>query len=276
MLVSMKDMLEKAREKKYAVPGFTVINIEMAKACVRAAEEAHAPAIISYAYDFVPVMEIYEFAPALRKLAERSSVPVAVHLDHARKTEWIRESMDNGFTSAMMDASHLSFAENIKVSLEVVRICEPYGASVEAELGHVGGLNWQDGDTYGDFEYTDVEEARIFVQETGIDDLAVAIGTVHGVYKHEPKLNIERLRELREAVKNPLVLHGGSGLSALDFKNVTENGICKINIHTELCVAAMKTAGAGDSYLASLGSVEKAVQDVAFEKYRLFNCMNVL
>lgn len=278
-LVSMKDMLLSAKEHGYAVPGFTVINIEMARACVLAAEEAGSPAIISYAYDFEPVVDIHESAPMLLALAQRSACPVAVHLDHARNIDCVKEAMDCGFSSAMIDASAKPYSENVRATCEVVKLCERYGASVEAELGHVGGLDWQYGAGNEEIAYTDVKEACDFVAETGVDALAVAIGTVHGVYRSTPHLNIQRLSELSGALAVPLVMHGGSGLSDEDFKAAVKNGICKINIHTDLCQAAIAAMGAGikdKPYLGIIADVEQAVKERALHKYRTFGCIKVL
>ena len=276
-LVNMKEMLMNAKKGGYAVPGFTVINHEMAKTCINAAQEVNSPAIISYAYDFEDVISARESSKMLINFAEQANVPVAVHLDHARNIDWIKECLDLGFSSAMIDASAKPFEENVRITREVVELADKYDASVEAELGHVGGLEWQYGAGNTEIAYTDVEEAKAFIEQTGAHMLAVAIGTVHGVYKSTPKLNLERLKELSEALPCPLVMHGGSGLSDDDFKNAASLGICKINIHTDLCQAAMRAVHAlpADTYyLNVIGAMMDAMKVSALHKYRTFMCEN--
>jgi fructose-bisphosphate aldolase class II len=274
-LVNMKEMLEKAKERGYAVGNFDVLSSEMLRGVLLAAEEARAPVILAYGEVFEPVCPMRAFAPMLRAAAEEASVPVVIHLDHSRSVEYIKKALDNGFTSVMIDSSDKPFQENIEITKAVVELCKPFSVSVESELGHVGGLEGYSYGTEGqDAEegLTRVSEAVEFAGATGIDALAVAIGTVHGVYRSKPRLNLKRLMELKEAVATPLVMHGGSGLSDDDFRSAIRFGITKTNIFTDLTLAAMKSMekSAGKDYLPRCLDVISAVKDEALRKMELF------
>ncbi len=274
-LVNMKEMLKKAQREGYAVANFDILNGEMLRGVINAAEEKKAPVILAYAEVFEPISPMEEFAPMLRAAAERATVPVAVHLDHARTIRYIEKAVEHGFTSVMLDASDQPFAENIAMTRKVVELCAPHRISVESELGHVGGL---EGYAYGGAEdapedgYTVVAEAAEFVRETGIDALAVAIGTVHGVYKSEPKLSMERLTELRQAIEVPLVMHGGSGLADDDFRRAIKKGITKTNIFTDLTLRAIEAMKENQSqeYFNINTAVIDAVCKEAIRKIMLF------
>ena len=179
-----------------------------------------------------------EIANIMVFAARRSSVPVCVHLDHGGKLETCIRVMHQGFTSVMYDGSVLPYEENVRNTAEVVGMASIFGAGVEAELGHVGGAEGGGDDGHG-AAYTDPDQALDFAKRTGVDALAVAIGTAHGVYKEKPKLDLNRLRAIRAKTDVPLVLHGGSGLSNLDFRNCVQGGISKINIYTELVQKAV-------------------------------------
>jgi fructose-bisphosphate aldolase class II len=272
-LCNLQKILEKAEKGKYAVGNFDVFNIEMLKGVLDAAEETRSPVILAYGEAFEGLGPMESFAPAMICMAEKATVPVAVHLDHAVSLELILRAVHSGFTSVMIDASDKPLKENIAVTKLVVQICRTFGVSVEAELGHVSGIEGlYESD---DYIYTDVGEAKLFAEETGIDALAVAIGTVHGVYRETPRLNIGRLKEIKQAVGQHLVLHGGSGLSDADFKNTIANGITKVNIHTDLTLAAMDVirAGAGDPKLSYFGqclNIAEAVKKEAVRKMEVF------
>lgn len=274
-LVNMKEMLKKAREHRYAVGNFDVLSSEMLRGVMLAAEEAKASVILAYGGVFESVCPMREFAPMLRAAAEGASVPVAIHLDHSRSVDYIRKALDNGFTSVMIDSSDKSLQENIEITKNVVELCKTYSVSVESELGHVGGL---EGYSYGESEQdaqeglTLVPEAVEFVNTTGIDALAVAIGTVHGIYKSNPMLNLKRLTELKEAVDIPLVMHGGSGLSDEDFRSAIRLGITKTNIFTDLTIAAMKgmKQSTGEDYLPRCLAAVLAVKEETIKKMELF------
>lgn len=274
-LVNMKEMLDKACSNKYAVGNFDVFNTEMITGVIDAAEETRSPIIFAFGGEFEKLAQIDDFAAYVRSAAKRASVPIALHLDHATEFSLIIRALKAGFTSVMVDASYQPFADNIATTKRIVDICKELNVSVEAELGHVGGLDCYEEESYGE-SYTEVKEAVHFVRETGIDALAVAIGTVHGVYKSKPKLNIARLAELKEAIAMPFVLHGGSGLSKEDLKQCVANGINKVNIFTDLTMAAMarmtEDAGASMNYLAKCGSVRAAVKEVALTKIQVLGC----
>jgi fructose-bisphosphate aldolase class II len=275
MLVNMNEMLHKAKDGGYAVANFDVFNSEMLRGVMEAAQEKSSPVILAYAEVFEPICPMEEFTPMLRAAARRASVPVAVHLDHARKFETIQKALDNGFTSVMLDASDLPLEENIALTKKVADLCRPLSVSVESELGHVGGL---EGYSYSGSEseieegYTVVSEAVRFVRETGADALAVAIGTVHGVYRAAPKLNLKRLAALRSALDVPLVMHGGSGLSNDDFISAVRLGITKTNIFTDLTIAAwraMRESGS-EYYFERCSAAVTAIKEEAFKKIDLF------
>ena len=210
-LVTTKQLLLDAQEKGYAVGAFNVENMEMVQAVVSAAEELQSPVIMQTTPSTVKYADLAYFYANAKVAAEEASVPVAIHLDHGNSFELAMQALRAGYTSIMIDGSHDSFEENIKVSKAVADACHPSGVPVEAELGKVGGkeddLEGGEGNPY-----TDPMEAKQFVEETGIDSLAVAIGTAHGVYKGTPKLDVERLSEIRKVVSIPLVLHGTSGV----------------------------------------------------------------
>jgi len=273
-LVSMTEMLRDARKGGYAVGNFDAFNAEMVKGIIAAGEELRAPLIIAYGEVFGQVCPIEDFAQMVKSAARRTSIPVALHLDHANNYPIIYRALKSGFTSVMVDTSDKPLTENIAAANKVVEIARVFGASVEAELGHVGGLEGQyEAADYGECAYTVVDEAVQFLAETGVDALAVAIGTVHGVYKSEPKLNLQRLAELQAALDVPLVLHGGSGLSDDDLRECVRLGISKLNIFTDLTIAAMAQnkadADASMSYLDKCVRVADAVKSVTMDRIRV-------
>ncbi|MBC7765255.1 MAG: class II fructose-bisphosphate aldolase [Hyphomonadaceae bacterium] len=237
-LVTMKEILKDAEKKQYAVGMFNTINLEMVRAIIGAAEAEKSPVILGMAEVHMAYGDLKMLAPIMVKAAKEAKVPVAVHFDHGVTFHNIVMSMHLGFTSVMYDGSTLSYEENIQGTKEIVKIAKVLGVTVESELGHVGGAEGG-GDDGHESQYTDVNQALDFVERTGIDALAVAIGTAHGVYKHKPKLDLNRLLEIHQKVNVPLVLHGGSGLSDQDFENCIYNGIRKINIFTDMSEAAI-------------------------------------
>ena len=234
-LVTTKEMLLKAQKENYAVGAFNVENMEMVQAVLAAAEELQAPVIMQTTPSTVKYAGLDFYYANVKAAAERASVPVAIHLDHGSSFELAMQALRTGYTSIMIDGSHSVFEENIVVSKRVVDSCAPSDIPVEAELGKVGGK--EDDLDGGDGGYTDRLEAKEFVERTGVSSLAVAIGTAHGVYKGEPKLDLDRLVEIRKVVDIPLVLHGASGLSDDAVKESIKRGICKVNFATELRIA---------------------------------------
>ena len=233
-LVTTKQMLINAQKDNYAVGAFNVENMEMVMAVVEAAEELNSPVIMQTTPSTVKYADVEFFLANAKVAAEKANVPIAMHLDHGNSFELAIKAFRAGYTSVMIDGSHSSFEENIELTKSVVDVCNCANIPVEAELGKVGGK--EDDLDGGDGIYTDPEEAKQFVEKTGVDSLAVAIGTAHGVYKGEPKLDIDRLSEIRQVVDIPLVLPGTSGVP----DETVEKCICKVNYATDLRIAFSK------------------------------------
>jgi tagatose 1,6-diphosphate aldolase GatY/KbaY len=234
-LVTSEKMLFAAQKDGYAVGAFNVENMEMVQAVVAAAEELRAPVLIQTTPSTVRYGGLNYYFANVQAAACAASVPIALHLDHGDSYDLAMQALRAGYTSIMIDGSHNTFEDNIAVTKNVVGACKPNAIPVEAELGKVGGKEDDlEGGTGG---YTVPEEAKEFVERTGISSLAVAIGTAHGVYSGVPKLDRERLSEIRRLVNIPLVLHGASGLSNEEVRECIKRGICKVNFATELRMA---------------------------------------
>lgn len=242
MLVTSKEMFEKAREGGYAIPAPNFIDLESLRWHVETAEKLNMPLILPLAEAHIGENITLEDAALVGKeYAAAAKVPVALHLDHGTDPAIIKRAVDLGFTSVMIDASMESFEENVRRTKEIIAYAHARGAVVEAEIGHVGaGENYENHDE-SDSQYTTVEEARRFVEETGVDSLAISIGTAHGMYKGIPEINFDRLKEIAAAIDTPLVLHGGSSSGDENLNKCAVNGISKINIFSDLLAAAMKT-----------------------------------
>ena len=235
-LVTSRQLLSDAQKEGYAVGAFNVENMEMVQAVAAAAEELQAPVIMQTTPSTVKYADLAYFYANAKAAAESVSVPVVIHLDHGNSFELAMRALRTGYTSVMIDGSHGTFEENIAVSKAVADACHPSGVPVEAELGKGGGK--EDDLEGGEGKpYTDPEEAGIFVEKTGVDSLAVAIGTAHGVYKGIPRLDVKRLSEIREVVTIPLVLHGTSGVPDDAVRECIRRGICKVNYATDLRIA---------------------------------------
>lgn len=242
MLVTMKEILKNAKEKKYAVGAFNVPNLESIQAVISAAEELQVPVILQHAEVHENLISLQEIGPIMLDYAKRASVPVCVHLDHGASFDMCIQAIRLGFTSIMYDASAKSYEENFEETKEIVKIAHAVDVSVEAELGHiftsaVGGGEGRGAVGAEDFEslndcYTDPITAKNFVEGTGVDALAISFGTTHGVYLTEPKLDLNRITEIKDQIDIPFVMHGGSGVSEEDFKTAIRNGITKINYYT--------------------------------------------
>lgn len=247
MLVSMKQTLNEAREKGYCVPALGIGNEHNLRACLSAAEEKRSPVVLLVMYGNNPDIEY--FGRIATDLARRVSVPVSVILDHGAKYEHVISAIRAGFTDVMIDCSSMPYEENVAQVKEVVKAAHAVGVGVEAELGHVGsgqaGTELT-GEGQGDSVFTVPDEAVRFVEETGIDALAISIGTAHGAYKGTPKLQFELLKELREKVPVPLVLHGGSGSGDENLAKACKMGICKLNIAYDLYRGAIDSLQAHD------------------------------
>ena len=235
-LVTTKELLLDAQKKGYAVGAFNVENMEMVQAVVAAAEELKSPVIMQTTPSTIKYASPEMFYANVAAAAKNASVPVVMHLDHGSSFELAVHAFRAGYTSIMIDGSHSVFEENIAITKSVVDVCHAGNVPVEAELGKVGGKE-DDLDGGNGGGYTVPSEAVEFVEKTGIDSLAVAIGTAHGVYKGTPKLDVERLSEIREVVSIPLVLHGTSGVPDEAVKECIRRGICKVNYATDLRIA---------------------------------------
>lgn len=270
MLVNMKEILADAQKNQYAVGLFNSTDTDMLEAVIAAAEEQRSPIIIGTAEVLLPYGELKLIAPSIIHAAKNATVPVAVHYDHGLTFERCIEALSLGFSSVMFDGSAHPYEENLAMTREIVKIAHAMGATVEGEIGHVGEADNCDNDATD--LYTTPGEAISFVENTGVDALAVSIGTAHGAYKSKPKLDIERLAAIRRVVSTPLVLHGGSGLSDDDFKNTIKNGIAKINIFTDLCLAGKKAMidNSDLSYLEIRNAKVKAIKDAVMKKMILF------
>ena len=279
MLVNMKDMLLDAQKNKYSVGLFNTVDTDALWAVIKAAEEMKSPLIIGTAEILLPYGELQLIGPAMINMAKNASVPIAVHYDHGLTYDRCMEALNLGFTSVMYDCSTDSYEDNIKKVKEMTDIAHSYGATVEGELGHVGDNedSAEGSSLMADPSafYTDPDMAKDYVQKTGIDALAIAIGTLHGTYTCKPQLDIERLKEIRNKIDTPLVLHGGSGLTFDELKGCIENGITKVNICTDLYVAGKDAMDKSDSdyYHMQLEKID-AIKEVVKDKIRLFGSYN--
>ena len=276
MLVNLNDVLKKAQNERYAVGLFNTIDTDMLEAAIAAAEEMRSPIIIGTAEVLLPYGGLKLIAPSIIKAAKRATVPVVVHYDHGLTFERCMEALKLGFSSIMFDGSAGDSDKNIADTKQIVRIAHSFGTTVEGEIGHVGEAANSDNATSD--RYTTVKEAEDFINATGVDALAIAIGTAHGAYKAKPCLDIERLKEIRKKVDTPLVLHGGSGLSDDDFRNTGKEGIAKVNIFTDLCVAgenAMQYSVKNNlSYLETRNKRVEYIKAAIKEKIVLFGSKN--
>lgn len=227
MLVTMNRVLEYAEAYGQAIGAFNVCTLEGLQATLEAAEELKQPVIIQFVEVHEPYISLEVMGPIMMMMAEQASVPVCVHLDHGEKIDYIKKTLDMGFTSVMYDGSMLDFEKNVANTRMVVELAAQYGASVEAELGAMGANG-----TSSEDRYTNPDEAKTFVELTGIDALACSFGTIHGLYTSEPKLDFDRISEIRKKTGVPVVMHGGSGVSDEDFKECISRGVRKINYYT--------------------------------------------
>ncbi|MRZ79778.1 ketose-bisphosphate aldolase [Paeniclostridium sordellii] len=233
-LISTKEILEKAQNEGYAVPAFNIHNLETIQVVLKAARDLKSPVILAATPSTVKYADENYLLAIMNKATELNDIPIAFHLDHHENVDDIKRIIKLGCKSVMIDASKHEFDENVSIVKDIVNFAHKYGTTVEAELGKLGGvednLEVDEKDAY----LTNPNEALKFVKLTGVDSLAVAIGTAHGLYKCEPKLDFKRLEEIRRLVHVPLVLHGASGVSYDAVQEAIKNGICKVNIATEL------------------------------------------
>ena len=278
MLVNLNDVLIPARRDKYAVGLFNAVNLEMARGIIEAAEETGSPVIMGTAEILLPYGPLEDLSYFLIPMAKRAKVPVVIHYDHGLTYDKCIEALKLGFTSIMYDCSTDSYEENVRKVKEMTEIAHSYGASVEGELGHVGNNPADDSDEQPDpsLFYTQPEQAKDFVDRTGVDALAIAVGTAHGAYKLPPKLDFERIATIAKTIpETALVLHGGSGLTDDDFKQAIEKGITKMNIFTDINVAAVKAVvenckNTGKGMTEMIPYEVEAVKQETIKKMQLF------
>lgn len=250
MLVSMTELLRDAEEKGCAVGAFNAVNLEALTAIIAAAEETGHGVILNHAEVHFPLMPLETIGPIMVDAAKKAKVPVCVHLDHGGSLESCMKAIRLGFSSVMLDASGDDYEENVAQTALICRLAHSVGVTVEAELGHifrsdigVGEAGEQETlDSFAGAEevYTDPDMARDFVERTGVDALAIAFGTAHGVYKIKPKLDLDRIKLIKEKIDVPFVMHGGSGLTKEEFQTAIKNGIRKINYYTYMSLAGGK------------------------------------
>lgn len=255
MFIPMGVLLRDAKQKRYAVPAPDFMNFKMAKLLIDAAGEKRSPLILAYGGFFLKNSELNTFkevAEFIRYIANKADIPVALNLDHSKTIEEVKEAIKSGFTSVMFDGSTLSYEENVEYTKAAVNMAKYYNVTVEAEIGHVGeGSDYIVHDNCTEM-LTGEQDARRFVNDTGVHALAVAIGTAHGVYKGEPKLDFERLERIRKAVDIPLVLHGGSGTGKDNLIKAVACGIQKINVFTDFINSAKGVLVAKKEELAEM------------------------
>lgn len=237
MLVTLNEVMKIAEERKIAVGSFNTPNLESLTAVIDAAQELELPVIIQFAQCHEPWIPLDVIGPVMMEAAKRAAVPVCVHLDHGETLEYLEQALKIGFTGIMYDGSVLSYEENLANTKKAVEMAAKTGASVEAELGFMGRRESGTGEDTGEGDetkiYTDPEQARIFVKESGIDALACSFGTTHGIYLTEPKLDFDVVKKVRACTGNiPVVMHGGSGVSQEDFYKAIETGVRKVNYFT--------------------------------------------
>ncbi len=277
-LVSMKEMLLKGKEKKYAVAQININSFQWAEAILEAAQEEQSPIIVASSDRLVDYLGGFKtIATMVNRIVEEKNitVPVALHLDHGSSVERCKEAIDAGYTSVMIDGSHYPIDENIEMTKQVTEYAKLHGVSVEAEVGTVGGN--EDG-LIGGIQYADPEECVRIVNETGIDALAAALGSVHGPYQGEPKLGFDEMKKISELTNVPLVLHGGSGIPDYQIQKAIELGHSKINVNTE-CLQAWTKAireilhndAATFDARAILTPGKDAVKQTVIAKIREFN-----
>lgn len=276
-LVSVSELLAAAERGGYAVGAFNCNNMEILQAIIEAAEAERAPVVLQASQGAIRYAGIGYIVAMAKEAAAQAAVPVALHLDHGTDFEQVVQCIRHGFTSVMIDGSRYPLEENIAITKKVVEIARAVGVSVEGELGRIGGAEDEIRVSEREAFLTDPEEARIFVQETGVDSLAPSIGTAHGRYRGKPELDFQRLKKIRELTGIPLVLHGSSGLPDEDIKQAIALGVRKVNIDTnirEAFVGAMRRELERNPEEIDprkiLGPARDAARQVIREKIRLF------
>ena len=282
MLVNLNKVLLPAKKGKYAIGLFNAVNLELARGIIQAAEQTGSPVIMGTAEVLFPYGPLEELSYYLIPMAKNAKVPIVIHLDHGLNRETCIKALELGFSSVMYDCSTDPYEENVKKVKEMADIAHSYGATIEGELGHVGdnegssegSSNLNDPSAY----YTDPKQAKDFVDKTGVDALAIAVGTAHGAYKFAPKLDFQRIETIAKLIQTPLVLHGGSGLTDIDFKKAINSGISKINIFTDINIVAVEAAlrkfsSINNGIIDLIPAQVEAVKQEVIKKLKLFGSM---
>lgn len=275
MLVSSNEMLQKAWKEGYAIPSPDFVDSNSVRAYAQVAQEFNAPLILSFAEVHLEQLSIEEAALLGKYYAEKTDAPVALHLDHGTKLETVEESIRCGFTSVMIDASSKTLEENIALTKEVCQLAHAHGVTVEAEIGHVGTEESNNPHAMSESVYTEVDSAKKLVEATGVDSLAVSIGTVHGTYKGEPHISFERLAEFNAALQIPLVLHGGSGSGDENLARCAQGGIAKVNLYTDFILAARDAVydQHPNNWVELLNTGDEAMRKVLRHYYAVLRCI---
>lgn len=275
-MVNMKDLLNHAYNNRYAVGAFEVVSLNFLQAVIDAAEKTRSPVILNIVEPHFDLYDLELLMAAVMRAAKRASVPIAVHMDHCSKLETIHAAMRLGCNSVMFDAAAETFPVNVERTREVVKLAHACGIPVEGEIGYVTGMEAEDGETNPDAPvYTHIEEAKAYIEKTGVDFLAVSIGTVHGRLKNKPRLDYSRLARIQEKANVPFVIHGGTGLAEQQYRKLIDHGVAKINYFTAL--AEVNTRQIEANLKGKKASYQQAFADVR-EKIseEVQRCMQIL
>lgn len=277
MKINSKEILIKAKKEKYAIPSANFIDLDSARVYVKYAEENNLPLILSYAQSHKDILSLEEAFSIGDYLARTSKSEVVLHLDHGQDKETIFKAIDLGFSSVMIDASSEAYEDNVRITKEIVDYAHKFGVSVEAELGHVGANDTSEANQVTDSIYTNAEDVVDFVEKTKVDSLAISIGTAHGLYKGEPKINFDRLKEIDDLVDIPLVLHGGSSSGDENLNRCAKNGISKINIYTDFIEAANDAVKGREfpNYIELKKTVNNSIKEVLAHYYKVFETKEI-
>ena len=277
MKVNSSKVLPVAQKLGFAIPATNFIDLDSARTFVKVAEERRLPLILAFAESHRQILSLEEAALIGNYFVDKATVPIVLHLDHGTNPEFIFKAIELGFSSVMIDASQKEFEENIKLTKEIVDYAHKHNVSVEAELGHVGSEDLTEAYELSDSIYTQVNDVIEFVDRTNVDSLAISIGTAHGVYKGEPKINFERLKEIKEIAKVPLVLHGGSSSGDENLSRCAANGISKINIFTDFINGALHKIekGQAKNYLVLKELANLGMEEVLNHYYDVFGTQSI-
>lgn len=277
MKVDSSKVLPVAQKIGFAIPATNFIDLDSARTFVKVAEERRLPLILAFAESHRHILSLEEAALIGNYFVDKATVPIVLHLDHGTNPEFIFKAIELGFSSVMIDASQKEFEDNIKITKEIVDYAHKHHVSVEAELGHVGSEDLTEAYELSDSIYTQVNDVIEFVDRTNVDSLAISIGTAHGVYKGEPKINFERLKEIKEIAKVPLVLHGGSSSGDENLSRCAVNGISKINIFTDFINGALHKIEKGQpkNYLVLKELANLGMEEVLNHYYDVFGTRSI-